>query len=127
MVSIYKMAVKLTLLLPFQLLPLFASSIALATADGPDFYRVRDSANGDALSIHKQASPHADIVGTIPATASCIKNLGCQGGLSLEEFTRLSTAGRTAANKAHPRWCHIEYQGINGWVPGHFLAEGSCD
>jgi len=127
MVSSYKMAIKLTLLLPFQLLPLFTSSIALATADGPDFYRVRDIANDNVLNIHKQASPHADIAGTIPATASCIKNLGCQGGLTLEEFTRLSPTERAAANEAHPRWCHIEYQGINGWVPGRFLTEGSCD
>ena len=127
MISSYKKAVRRILLLPLLLLSLLASEIALATADGPDFYRVRDSANDNVLSIRKQASPHADIVGTIPATASCIKNLGCQGGLSLEEFTRLSPTERTAANEAHPRWCHIEYQGIIGWVPGRFLAEGACD
>lgn len=122
-----KIAVKRTLLLPFLLLPLLTSDIALATADGPDTYRIRGIANDDVLSIRNAASPHADIIGTIPVTASCIKNLGCQGGLSLEEFTRLSTTERAAANQAHPRWCHIEYQGINGWVPGRFLAEGTCD
>ena len=111
------------------ILPLLitASGLAVAEADGPDYYRVHGVAASDVLNIRSRADPHAEKLGEIPPGASCVRNLGCKGGLSLDEFTNLSKKEQAAAIKDHPRWCHIEYQGIKGWVSGRFLAEGSCD
>ena len=96
-------------LLPVQL---------LAEASGPDFYQVRDVAADDVLNIRKGPSAKAPIVGTIPPGADCVRNLGCEGGPTLEEFTQ--------GKKGKPRWCRVEYEGIKGWVSGRYLAEGRC-
>jgi len=98
-----------------------------AEASGPDFWQVQNVADNDVLNIRVDADPHAKIIGEILPGGSCIRNLGCQGGLSFEEFTTLSKKEKVAAEKANPRWCQIEYQGIRGWVAGHYLAEGSCN
>jgi len=104
-----------------------ASGLALAEADGPDYYRVHGVAADDVLTIRSKADPHAEKLGEIPPGADCVRNLGCKGGLSLDEYTNLSKKEQAAAIKDHPRWCHIEYQGIKGWVSGRLLVEGSCD
>ncbi len=103
------------------------SGVVYAEADGPDYYRVHDVASNDVLNIRSHADPHARKVGEIPPGADCVRNLGCKGGLTMEEFTNLSKQEQAAAKRDHPRWCHVEYQGVKGWVSGHFLAEGSCD
>ena len=117
---------KTTIRLIFLLL-MAASGFALAEADGPDFYRVHGVAGNDVLNIRSEANPHARKVGEIPPGADCVRNLGCKGGLSMDEFKNLSKREQAAANKDHLRWCQVEYRGIRGWVAGHFFAEGSCD
>ena len=106
---------------------LFISGLALADADGPDYYCVHGVAANDTLIIHSKADLHSEKLGEIPSGADCVRNLGCKGGLSLEEYINLSKKEQAAAIKDHPRWCYIEYQEIKGWVTGRFLAEGSCD
>ena len=106
---------------------LTASGFALADADGPDYYRVQGVAANDVLNIRSKADPHAEKLGEIPPGVDCVRNLGCKGGLSMEEFMNLSSKEEAAAKKVHPRWCQVEFKGITGWVSGRFLAEGSCD
>jgi hypothetical protein len=103
-----------------------APSLALAEADGPDFYRVQGVAPDDVLNIRAEPSPSADKVGEIPPNGNCIRNLGCQGGLTFEEYSTLSPEQQEARIRANPRWCRIEYQGTTGWVAGPYLAEGDC-
>ena len=107
------------------LLVLFSGSI-MAEADGPDYYVVRDVASDDNLNIHVVPDPNAARLGEIPADGDCIRNLGCQGGLTFQEFTTLSPVQQAQRLKENPRWCKVEYQGIVGWVAGRYLAEGSC-
>jgi hypothetical protein len=99
---------------------------ATAEADGPDFYRVTGVRPGDVLNL--RAAPKADAakLGTIPPGGTCLRNLGCQGGLSFQEFSTLSKTAQARRLKQNPRWCRVEYQGITGWVAGRYLAEGSC-
>ena len=97
-----------------------------ADADGPDYYRVTKVPKGDVLNMHSTAGSHAPNVGKIPPDGECIRNLGCQGGLSFQEFTQLSQGERARRLKKNPRWCKVEYQGITGWVAGRYLAEDSC-
>jgi len=103
-----------------------APAAVLAEADGPDFYRVVGVAEGDVLNIRAEPGAAAEKIGEIPAGASCVRNLGCQGGLSFEEFTSLSESEKAERLKQNPRWCRIEHQGVTGWVAGRYLAEGTC-
>ncbi len=99
---------------------------ASAEADGPDFYAVTGVAANDFLNI--RAEPHADaeLIGKIPPDGTCVRNLGCKGGLTLREFTELSEEQKAERLQENPRWCRIEYQGVTGWVAGRYLAEGTC-
>ena len=102
------------------------SGNAVAEADGPDYYVVRDVSSGDTLNIRAAPDPNAAWLGEIQPDGDCIRNLRCQGGLTFQEFTTLSKAQQAQRLKENPRWCKVEYQGIIGWVPGRYLAEGSC-
>lgn len=102
------------------------SSVSHATADGPDHFSVRGIAAGDALNIRAEPNPKAAKLGAIPPGASCIRNLGCQGGLSYQEFSTLSKEQQQQRLRDNPRWCRIEWRGITGWVAGRYLAEEDC-
>lgn len=103
-----------------------APAPALGEADGPDFYRVVDVATDDVLNI--RAEPHAASarIGQIPSGADCVRNLGCRGGLTFEEFSTSSEPERAERLRQNPRWCRIEFEGVTGWVAGRYLAEGRC-
>lgn len=98
-----------------------------ADADGPDYYAVRGVAQNDALNIRTAPDPYARKVGEIPPDGTCIRNLGCQGGLTFEEFTSLSPEERERREQQNPRWCKVEYGGVTGWVAGRYLSEGYCE
>ena len=102
------------------------SVTASADADGPDFYVVRGVARDDVLNMRAEPNPRARKVGEIPPDGACIRNLGCQGGLTFQEFTDLSPEERKKRERENPRWCKVEYQGITGWVAGRYLGEGNC-
>ncbi|MEA3277531.1 MAG: SH3 domain-containing protein [Pseudomonadota bacterium] len=103
-----------------------SSGMASATADGPDFYQVTGVAAGDVLNIRAKPDPHAAKVGEIPPDGTCIRNLGCRGGLTFQEFTEFSPAEQARRLKKNPRWCKVEYQGVTGWVAGRYVQEGGC-
>ena len=99
---------------------------AYAEADGPDHWEVVGVEAGDVLNIRQDASAGAAKIGEIPPGGTCVKNIRCIGGLTLEEFTTLSEADKNKIKKERPRWCFIEYKGIRGWVAGRYLREGFC-
>ena len=99
---------------------------ALATADGPDHYAVRGVAADSTIDLRSEPRASASAIGRLPADAQCVRNLGCQGGLSIEEFNRLDKDARQRRLIENPRWCKVEYQGTTGWVDGQFLAEAAC-
>ena len=107
-------------------LALLASN-AKAEADGPDYWSVHGVADNDVLNLRAKANPRAEKIAEIPPGAGCLKNLGCVGGLSMEEFTTLTKKEQAARKREHPRWCQVEYRGQTGWVAGRYLGEGNCD
>ena len=117
---------KHTLCACLTLLVILYTPIAFSVADGPDYWKVHDVANDDVLNIRSVANAKSEKVGEIPPDGQCIKNLKCVGGLTYDEFTKLSDAEKEKIKKERPRWCYIEYQGIKGWVAGRFLREGAC-
>jgi uncharacterized protein YraI len=105
---------------------LSASRPASATADGPDHYRVRGVSPSSALNLRAGPSADSERLGRIPSSGTCLRNLGCQGGLTYEEFATLSEPERRIREARHPRWCKVVYRGLVGWVAGRYLAEGPC-
>ena len=103
-----------------------ASGPAHATADGPDFYRVRGVSATSTLTLRAEPSLQVPRIGRIAPDATCLRNLGCQGGLTLADFTTLSEADRKRRAEENPRWCKVEYRGTVGWVAGRYLAEAPC-
>jgi hypothetical protein len=99
---------------------------ARAAADGPDHFVVRDVPSGEVLNIREEPNARSRVTGAIPHNGSCIRNLGCQGGLTLREFSVLTPAQRQQRLRRNPGWCRVEYQGVTGWAAGRFLAEGQC-
>jgi hypothetical protein len=113
--------------LPVVLILSLRPPSASGEADGPDWFRVVDVAADDVLNMRGRPSAHAEKVGSIPPGSDCVRNLGCQGGLTLEEFTTLTPDEQAARLKEIPRWCRVEYEGTTGWVAGRYLSEGDCD
>ena len=95
-------------------------------ADGPDYWRVHGVASSDVLNIRQAANAASERIGLIPPDGQCVKNLGCLGGLTFQEFSTLSADERAIIEKERPRWCRVEYQGLTGWVAGRYLREGAC-
>lgn len=112
--------------LVISLLLVWASS-AWATADGPDYWGVRDVAEYDVLNMHSSPDFKSPKVGEIPHDATCIRNMGCKGGLTFKEFSTLSEAQKQQLLKQRPRWCRVNYDGTTAWVAGRYLKEAACD
>ena len=103
---------------------LFATATGVrAEADGPDYFRVTGVSENDALNIREAPEAGATKLGEIPWNGDGIRNLGCEGGLSFAEWEGATEAERKAA--AQTRWCRVSHDGVEGWVAGWFLAEGS--
>lgn len=98
-------------------------SAADAEADGPDYFKVTGVYADDVLNIREERDAKSRKIGEIPSDGDSIKNLGCQGGLSFSEWQAASPKEREAATRK--RWCRVSFKGVEGWVAGRFLAEGS--
>lgn len=97
---------------------------ARAEADGPDHFRVVGVAQTSVLNVRAGPSASAARVGTLPADARGLRNLGCEGGLSYGEWANASAEERAAGRR--DRWCRIDYDGLVGWVAGWHLAEDTA-
>ena len=115
-------------------LPYLALNLTLATysfalfaqADGPDYWQVHDVKKNDVLNMRDRADFNAAKTGEIPYDAQCVRNMGCKGGLSFNEFTALSDTEKQQILKQRPRWCRVSYRETTGWVEGRYLREGAC-
>lgn len=95
----------------------------LATGDGPDFWKVQKVRSNDLLSMHEKPNRESKKIGAIPHNGTCLKNLECVGGLTLDELIERSEAEQKKILKKRPRWCKVQYKKTIGWVPGKYLKE----
>lgn len=102
---------------------LMIAGVALAEADGPDFYRVDGVAADDVLNIRAAPTARAAIVGTIPAGADGVRNFGSTGGMTLAEFQAATPEERAAARRR--LWRRVGFDRVIGWSAGRYLVEGS--
>ncbi len=98
------------------------ASPALAEASGPDFYRVTDVEATETLSLRIGPSPESAVIAELPHDADGLPNMGCRGGMTLQEWTEATDEERRASRDR--RWCLVGFDRIIGWAPGRFLAEG---
>ena len=108
------------------LLSLLSTAVVMAEADGPDFFKVTSVAENDTLNIHKEPHAKSKIIGEINSRADCLKNLGCKGGLTLDESMNLSEKEKAEITKKRPRWCTIAFDGVEGWVFARYITESGC-
>ena len=101
-----------------------AGGVAQATADGPDHYRVRGVSPGHHLTLRAEPSTASAPLARIPSNATCLRSLGCQGGLTFEEFTTLSDEQKRRRAAENPRWCKVDFRGTVGWVAGQLPRRG---
>ena len=107
----------------FMLVGLIFTGSAVAE---PDFYKVHPNSVRKGATLILRAQPkvrHSKRLGGVPYDADCLRNLGCQGGLSADEAAKLSPANQARRSRQSPRWCQVEYNGITGWIQGRFLDE----
>ena len=94
----------------------------------PSFYKVRPGSIRSGATLILRAQPqvrHSKRLGGVPDGSDCLRNLGCQGGMSETDLANLNSAQFARASRKNPRWCQIEYQGKTGWIQGRFLAEST--
>jgi hypothetical protein len=99
---------------------------AVAEEGGPDYFKVTGVAVGDTLNIHTEPHAKSKVIGEVARETDCLRNLGCKGGLTFQEFTSLSKVEQEQIKKERPRWCKIAFDGVEGWVYARYLQEGSC-
>jgi hypothetical protein len=97
---------------------LFPPLQSSAEADGPDYWSVHGVSPDSALNFRTDPDLYAHKVGAIPPDATCLKNLGCQGGLSMEEFTTLSAVERRALQKQPPAGVKLIFRTEPDGLPG---------
>lgn len=97
---------------------------AQADADGPDFYRLAETAPSEGVPLRSAASTEAELLAVLPAGTDGLANLGCEGRLSFAEWEAASAAERSAA--ADRVWCRVRTASHQGWVPGRHLVEGQA-
>ncbi len=108
------------------ILSLFSGTVAMAKADGPDFFKVTGVAANDTLNIHKEPHTKSKVIGEINFRGDCLKNLGCKGGLTLDESMNLSEKEKAEITRKRPRWCKIAFDGVEGWVYARYITESGC-
>lgn len=103
----------------------FVHGMAIADADGPDFFRVTGVAANDVLNIRDRPSPRGIKLGAIPHNGRAVQNLGCQGLPSFADWQRMTETQRQQSRRNY--WCRIRYQGVEGWAAGRYLREDGAD
>jgi hypothetical protein len=102
----------------------FVSSRGAAQSE-PRYWDVSGVGPNDALVVHSSGSVQSTLVGLLPPDAICLKNLGCRGGLTPQEYQTLNEDQRQAVLRKRPRWCQISFGNRRGWVAQKFLVEST--
>ncbi len=99
---------------------LFSGSV-LAEASGPDFFQVRE---GEVATVFDQPDSRSHKIASLYSWDGALVNKGCQGGASFAEWQKMSAQQRV--KDAAERWCHIENDGLQGWVANTKLRESAA-
>ena len=91
-------------------------SPALATADGPDRFAIRDVRADDTLALRAQPNAEARKITGLPPQTRGLENLGCVDG-------KTGRAPADTGATAGPLWCKVRIGSLVGWASARFLRE----
>ncbi|MAL80262.1 MAG: hypothetical protein CMN55_14335 [Sneathiella sp.] len=94
------------------------TATAMDDPEDPAVVRVNMKAGG-TLNVRKDPSLKGQKIGSLPAEAGGIVNLGCHVGMPYLEWRTSTTAVRKVETRR--KWCNIEYNGMTGWTAGQYL------
>ncbi|MEZ5843802.1 MAG: hypothetical protein R3D27_08720 [Hyphomicrobiaceae bacterium] len=97
---------------------------ALAEASGPDAFDVTGVRADDTLHMHDRPSARSRTIARIPANARGLKNLGCRGAPTFQQWLAMSEDERKRQARGH--WCRVEFAGKSGFVSARYLKEASA-
>ena len=100
------------------------ASPTYAGSDEPEYFQVNMKPGG-SLNIRVDPTLNSTKIGTLPATAERIANLGCHVGMPYLEWKKSTTAVRKVETRR--KWCNITYNGMTGWTVGEYLEEDIVD
>ncbi|MBD2745828.1 SH3 domain-containing protein [Microvirga sp. BT688] len=91
---------------------------ALATADGPDFFDVRNVRSDDVLFLRERPTANSPKVGQVPHNGKMLRNEGCS---AVRDGKILPDSDMNTG----PFWCRVRYGPVEGWANARYLAEAS--
>jgi hypothetical protein len=101
------------------------TSQALATADGPDAWRVTGVQSWDVLNVRVGPGTSYFIIDALPYNARGIQIGTCTPTVTRDQYFALSPQAQTQLN-SYPAWCVVFWNGAQrGWVNRRFLTEDS--
>jgi hypothetical protein len=90
----------------------------LATADGPDFFDVRNVRSDDVLFLRERPTANSPKIGQVPYNGKMLRNEGCA---PVKDGIPLPDSGMPTGSF----WCRVRYGPVEGWANARFLAEAS--
>ena len=91
-----------------------------AEAEGPDYFQNHDQ----VTNLHQGPDATSTIVHSVPANQNALRNKGCLGAPSYEQWSNMEE--RERENVADDIWCKTSYNGQTGWVQKKYLSEGTA-
>lgn len=102
------------------ILLLFIAPQSHSEADGPDFWAINSK---NAVKMYDTSGKKAKQIATIPSDTFGLKNYGCVGIYSYEEFIKLQDKNKKIRKKKYR--CKVQYKGTIGWIDGAKLKENA--
>ncbi|MEH8018574.1 hypothetical protein MN202_15125 [Rheinheimera muenzenbergensis] len=94
--------------------------LTMATADGPDYFRI---SSDNSIQMFEKMQDDSKLVLLVPPDTNGIKNLGCTGFVSLSEWQEMTEQERKTSKDS--AWCHVSVHGQTGWILSKYLKEGN--
>jgi len=99
------------------------TTVAHATADGPDAWRVTAVSASDVLNVRVGPGTDYFVISALPHNARGIQLGTCVPTVTREQYFALSAAQQQRLN-GYAAWCVVIYEGQQlGWVNRRFLTE----
>ncbi len=98
-------------------------TLAAGQAGGPEYFRIIDLKTDDHANVRSKPDVKGEVVGKIPKGTDGVKNHGCKGGLTPQQWEKASAARKKEDERAG--WCEVEFKGAKGWVSRRLLVQGT--
>lgn len=92
----------------------------LATADGPDYFKIEST---HPVNLYLEQRLDSRVLAILPPDTRGLKNLGCVGHPTLLQWEKMSQQERMAAGES--AWCQVSTVALKGWVQNKYLREDS--